>query len=371
MALFFGNFPSLSGQFDVGCRDIEWEDRRFSKKGSPDCKSVFMRLYYPARLKKGDTKANWVPYPDYAKALCDLAKLPTFVSNWLSKAASLKKTGFYQEADMLETEQPFPVIVFSHGLGGNRLIYSCICSDLASHGFVVAAIEHREGSASLAKGIEDQWIRYVNIPPEIWSFRHHQLRYRVAEVNLTLDCLDHLAQNEFKGKLDMSQMVMAGHSFGGATTILMLNDEESRFQCGLLLDPWAQPLMMMDKHIQIKRPVIAILSEQFFFWPDNYESVQELIDHAGCASQNVCLTLNGTEHQHQSDVMIVLRYLTLFDFRSPFQIHPSKAIELNTEASVQFIKSILSAPKPLKRKKRKSTLRMMTKKQKISHLNLT
>ena len=37
----------------------------------------------------------------------------------------------------------FPVIVFSHGLGGMRTCNSAIVCDLASHGYVVAAVEHR------------------------------------------------------------------------------------------------------------------------------------------------------------------------------------------------------------------------------------
>jgi platelet-activating factor acetylhydrolase len=141
--------------------------------------------------------------------------------------ASIKKTKFYQDAQALESKAPFPVIIFSHGLGGNRLVYSSICSDLASHGFIVAAIEHREGSASLARGIEDEWIKYDNVPPEVWGFRHHQLRHRVSEIKLCLAALDEIARYghngskkpDFKGKLNMDSLVMAGHSFGGATTV--------------------------------------------------------------------------------------------------------------------------------------------------------
>ena len=37
----------------------------------------------------------------------------------------------------------WPVVVFSHGLGCCRGAYSRVCYDLASYGFVVAAVEHR------------------------------------------------------------------------------------------------------------------------------------------------------------------------------------------------------------------------------------
>lgn len=248
MSLLLANFPPLTGRYSVGCHDIEWRNQQPScPKAAPEeyCKSILMRLYYPASIKKGDHKANWITHADYAKgtriykiththtkyiyiyiALCDIAKLPAFLSNWLSGLASIKKTRFYKDAQVLEQE--FPVIIFSHGLGGNRLIYSSICSDLASHGFIVAAIEHREGSASLAKGVDDEWIKYDNVPPEVWGFRHHQLRHRVSETELCLTALDQIAAKSresgpnFKGKLNMKCVVMAGHSFGGATTVIYL-----------------------------------------------------------------------------------------------------------------------------------------------------
>ena len=50
----------------------------------------------------------------------------------------------------------FPVVIFSHGLAGNRLSYSQYCGELASHGIIVAAIEHRDGSgvSSIVRGEE-------------------------------------------------------------------------------------------------------------------------------------------------------------------------------------------------------------------------
>ena len=45
----------------------------------------------------------------------------------------------------VKTSTPLPVIMFSHGVVGMRTTYSAVCCDLASHGYLVAAVEHRWG----------------------------------------------------------------------------------------------------------------------------------------------------------------------------------------------------------------------------------
>ena len=69
-------------------------------------------------------------------------------------------------------------------MGCTRFAYSRICTDLASHGFLVAATEHRDGSASLSFHLDhlDQgpvWIHHQRLGEEKeYHFRNRQLRFR-------------------------------------------------------------------------------------------------------------------------------------------------------------------------------------------------
>lgn len=47
------------------------------------------------------------------------------------------------QAPLLKSEDKYPVVIISHGIGGNRTTLSTYSCELASHGFVVASLEHR------------------------------------------------------------------------------------------------------------------------------------------------------------------------------------------------------------------------------------
>ena len=47
------------------------------------------------------------------------------------------------QAPLLKGDNKFPVVIVTHGIGGNRTTLSAYCYELASNGFVVAAVEHR------------------------------------------------------------------------------------------------------------------------------------------------------------------------------------------------------------------------------------
>lgn len=160
-----------------------------------------------------------------------------------------------QNADILEPipqSKRWPVMILSHGLGGTSNAYSHICGSLASHGVVVVAPDHRDGSSPLSihhtpeqkEKIRRVEYRKIAHKPstEVYEARDEQLRIRLFELGLIHDALikidngkplTNVAQDQpKKGGNDMLSMFskqldvhepgaisFAGHSFGACTMI--------------------------------------------------------------------------------------------------------------------------------------------------------
>jgi platelet-activating factor acetylhydrolase len=161
----------------------------------------------------------------------------------------------HQNAELLEPptkSNRWPVMMFSHGLGGTRNSYSHICGSLASHGIVVVAPDHRDGSSPLSlhhtpnEKEKTKYVSYRNIAhkpsTEVYEARDEQLRIRLSELGLVHDAilkvdegrkLQNVAEDQpKKGGKDMLSMFsnllnvhepgaisFAGHSFGACTMI--------------------------------------------------------------------------------------------------------------------------------------------------------
>ncbi len=103
-------------------------------------------------------------------------------------------------SDSPPAEGSFPLVIFSHGLGGFRFQSVLLMEHLASHGFVVIAADH-PGSTTL----DDSQIplNYAQRPFDMLRLIDH-----APEINDDLAAI-----------IDMDRIALAGHSFGGYTAL--------------------------------------------------------------------------------------------------------------------------------------------------------
>jgi predicted dienelactone hydrolase len=106
-----------------------------------------------------------------------------------------------------------PVVVLSHGLGESPEVYRQEAEHLASYGFFVAVPQH-PGSDSLHQSAFRR-----GTASEI--YRIHEFIDRPKDVTYLLDALESRNADEYKGRLDLENVGVGGHSFGGYTALAL------------------------------------------------------------------------------------------------------------------------------------------------------
>jgi len=124
-------------------------------------------------------------------------------------------------------DQAKPLIVFSHYSGGHRRTATYLCTHLASHGHVVAAMDHSEVVAP------DLTRRAGETPSERAARIDDIITSRVPDVRFLLD---HLLGGAVDIELDPARIGLVGHSFGG-WTVLAVPEVEARVGAVVALAP--------------------------------------------------------------------------------------------------------------------------------------
>jgi hypothetical protein len=89
-----------------------------------------------------------------------------------------------------ESSNSIVPVIFSHGLGANRTINSGTCRDLASFGYMVFAVDHKDLSCSYFETIDGKGIYYCNSNIREGfdlQYRQGQLDIRVHEIRGLID----------------------------------------------------------------------------------------------------------------------------------------------------------------------------------------
>lgn len=303
--------PKPSGEYSVGFVDFEAEC---------DGINVLVRLYYPTNTTFTEG-ASWLPSSSYFPSYGYYLRVPMMLYTPLARFVM---GGVKQWA--LEDAQPIAqkflgTVVFSHGLAGIRTTYSVICTELASQGYAVAAIEHRDGSASMtltAGGETVMPYKYIDAEVEDeLQVRKEQLDLRCREVEATIKCLKainagaHLKNlwmhgrkepkslDFLKSKFSIEEISLMGHSFGAATMLKYASKVPSEDLKVIALDPWMYAMPSEPEKFQEKIKLLVIDMEQFQ-WPENLSKIKAHVN-AWSRFPEMYTVVNGS-HQQVSDV---------------------------------------------------------------------
>jgi platelet-activating factor acetylhydrolase len=217
-------------------------------------------------------------------------------------------------------DDSFPVVVFSHGLGGCMEMYSQLCTNMASHGFLVFALEHQDGSGCFAETAEGEHIYYKrpdNTPysrEKVLNFRGPMLEQRVEEVESALryllysssstttpnqgGCDDPRFEKILKAADTRNGVALVGHSFGASTMALVAQRDAFQTNTVSFLDPWCFSLddVALEKGVTCA-PVLSILSES---WTQSKELPQVLTLLENSNNKSLWW-MPGTVHQSVAD----------------------------------------------------------------------
>lgn len=153
-------------------------------------------------------------------------------------------------------EAPFPVIIFSHGLGGSSENYEYLGRYWAGCGYISVHLQHHGSDdlvwKNLAPGVTPaQAMR--NSVADISNALN-----RALDVTFAIDQLEKLnttGDSPLKGRLDLKHLGMAGHSFGGWTTMAV---------AGQLMGPQQKSLVdpRISAAIEMSAPVPPLPAER-------------------------------------------------------------------------------------------------------------
>lgn len=212
--------PAPTGDYGIGVQYVYLTDEGRAEPFLKDAsakRQLAVKIYYPAAR---DADKPYAAYFHDSRGLVEAFAAGYHMPAFLFKQLTLVKTHAREGVPVSDRQASYPVVLFSHGGGTTMEAHVAQCEDLASHGYVVAAVDHtyvasaaelpgrvvtdRDATASFDEG--DPLAAITQIMADDDSFVIDEL----AEINAGgADAL-------LKGKLNLQAIGVVGHSLGGA-----------------------------------------------------------------------------------------------------------------------------------------------------------
>ena len=312
------SLPSPEGNYAIGTEVFHWVDSSksewFTPENTKDYREIMVQLWYPGVLNQRQTPE---PYMDYiklrTKTIAAAGKLPSFLPSHLN----LVETHSYKNLTCINKSSALPVVVFSHGLTGSRYLHQSLFENLASFGYIVAALDHSYDCnlTVFPDGRTADYRSDITGHPDSVKIRKRQIETRSHDIRFVLDQIEKIQsgkiQSSLNGKLNLHSIAVGGHSYGGATAILSAQ-EDDRIQACFNLDGWINPLPNSSIKMGLNIPIMYMGRPSWndSDYPNNYSHLKNLM--ANTTSDKYHLIIKKTMHLDYTDIPLyspIIKYI--------------------------------------------------------------
>jgi dienelactone hydrolase len=232
--------PMPTGRYSIGRVVFHWADEtrpELETRAPDDRREALVYVFYPSEVKQTAVTAPYIPD---AEVMRDVWK--DKLTDRLKRMRAHSREG----VALARGRDRFPVVIFAPGGGWKALAYTTLLEDLASHGYVVAAVDPSYNAPVMQfpdgkvirrldpaeRGWEqpknlDEWLRVYQKKVVQWA----------RDMCFALDRLTALDGGDglFSRRLDLTRVGAFGHSFGGqaAGTVRLI---DPRFRGGINID---------------------------------------------------------------------------------------------------------------------------------------
>lgn len=332
--------PRPSGDADVGTTVVQWTDPDREETATPDGgdrRTVVVQLWYPAGpVADGSSRAQYLGRTRHeavtvARAAAGYLGLPALVLDGPPRARS------HAVPDAAPADGRFPVVLFSPGLGGLRTQNTAWAEDLASRGYVVAAVDHPYDSAAvvLADGRTVRTrVAATGDPDADARLRTGWTQVRAADLRFVLTQLGRLDGGELAGALaghlDTGRAAATGHSLGGAAAVRAAQE-----------DPRVGAVIDLDGGLDVEAgplhvPVLALTHELADEADAGYvRRLTDVLERGTATSYR--LTVPGSAHLTFTDAPLYLPPVPAV----AGSLGRAGSVRLTTETSAAFLDATL------------------------------
>ena len=219
--------PAPTGPHPVGRVTLHLTDRTRQESAPAPAgpRELMVDVWYPAAAGAGKAAVYMDPAAFSVPASAELLR------GYLRQAyepirAGQVRTHAIEAAPFAPRLGRQPVLIFSHGGGEARETYTAQFEDLASHGYVVAAISHTYESALAlfpdgrhARPVDERWptptVSSMPPLPPRENLNALRLRWWADDMRFVLGELAGASGQPFAGHVDVERAGAFGHSAGG------------------------------------------------------------------------------------------------------------------------------------------------------------